>query len=84
MVSSIIKSSSIKFIYEEQENNYWRFYIDKDHCVDKHGRSRGETKRYLELKVPIAEVGIVTQRYEIDNEMLIELVEWLRHIEQER
>lgn len=84
MVSSIVKSSSIKFEYENKDDNYWKFYtnrIERLHGEHHHHHEHHhEPKLFLEMKVPVAEVGIVTQKFEVSLEMFEELSSWMHHL----
>jgi len=97
MVSSIIKSSSIKFEYENKEDNFWRFYTSRVERVhDEHREHHRqpehhhyehhhyEQQLYLEMKVLVPEVGIVTQKFEVSKEMFNELSDWMRRIHEKK
>jgi len=94
MVSSVVKSSSIKFIYENKEDNYWRFYTSKTEHLNKHHHDKlceyperhehhhqHEEKLFLEMKVFVPDVGIVTQKYEVSMAMFKDLSCWLFNID---
>ena len=83
MVSSIVKSSSIKFEYEDREDNYWKFYTNKVERVDDgsesyhHEHHRNDEQLILEMKILVPDVGIVTQKFEVSFDMFNELSNWL-------
>jgi len=88
MVSSIVKSSSIKFVYENKEDNYWKFYTSRVEKVDEengrhhrhhehHEHHKKDEKLFLEMKVFVPDVGIVTQKYEVTMDMFNDLSNWL-------
>jgi uncharacterized protein YwqG len=97
MVSSIIKSSSIKFEYENKEDNFWRFYTSRvervydehrehhrHHEHNHHEHHHHEYQLYLEMKVLVPEVGIVTQKFEVSKEMFNELSDWMHQIHEKK
>lgn len=76
MISSIIKSSSIKFSYDGSEDNYWQFVVDQSSPIETENCRLLVDKLRLELKIPLPDIGIVTQQYDVDERMIRELIEW--------
>lgn len=83
MVSSIVKSSSIKFVYENKEDNYWKFYTSRVEKVDgdhhHHEHHHIEELLILEMKMLVPDVGIVTQKFEVTVDMFNELSGWMHN-----
>jgi len=90
MASSVVKSSSIKFVYENKDDNYWKFYTSKtehlhehserdrcEHHEHHHHHHEHKEKLFLEMKVFVPDVGLVTQKFEVTMEMFEDLSSWL-------
>jgi len=94
MTSSVVRSSSIKFVYEDKNDNYWKFYTSRTEHLHEHGdrkhrdrdcddhhehhhRHHECKKLFLEMKVFVPDVGLVTQKFEVTRQMAKELTGWL-------
>jgi len=82
MISSIVKSSSIKFTYDSSEESYWKFVVDQSTPIETEHCRLLVDKLKLELKIPVPDIGIITQQYDVDERMIRELIAWFIALEE--